>query len=329
MAAPRLPTAVDATHRSVKAERVSAERDRGSELGRFLRARRAQISPAEAGLPTGTGLRRTPGLRREELSTLAGVSVDYYVRIEQGKETRPSPSVVDNLARALRLDETERDYLRDLVSRTSGQVASAAERSSRTVSATTHILLESLRPFPAHVVGRTGDVLAHNPGGLRLLAGLESWPAAQRNVTRYVFLHPAARELFPDWDRQAREMVGFLRAFAGTDPNAPDLAALVGELVLKSPEFARMWQRYEVRGHSRGHKVFHHPDAGEVRLGYQVMQLLGSPGQHLITYVADLGTPEHDKLALLDLIATPRFDAQNAPNGDKRAAPTDSRRNPS
>ncbi|MFZ0717977.1 helix-turn-helix transcriptional regulator [Mycobacterium sp.] len=291
---------------------MTAKPDGGSELGRFLRARRAQITPAETGLPIGTGLRRTPGLRREEVSTLAGVSVDYYVRLEQGKETRPSRSVIDNIARALKLNETEHDYLRDLVARSAGLTPKPPTSTSRTVSPTVHLLLESLRPFPAHVVGRTGDILAHNPGGMRLLPGLESWPGSHRNVARYVFLHPAARELFPDWSRQAREMVGFLRAFAGTDPDAPDLANLVGELVLKSPEFGRMWERYDVRGHSRGNKTFHHPDTGDIALDYQVMQLLGAPGQHLITYLAAPRTPEHDKLALLDMIATEDSAARSA-----------------
>ncbi|WP_250280159.1 helix-turn-helix transcriptional regulator [Frankia sp. Cppng1_Ct_nod] len=275
----------------------------GSELGRFLRARRGRVAPGDVGLPVGTGLRRTPGLRREELASLAGVSVDYYVRIEQGKETRPSPSVLNSLARVLRLDDTEHEYLRQLVARATGQTPPAREVLSRSVSPTVHLLLESLRPFPAHVIGRTGDVLAHNPAGLRLLAGLERWQAPQRNIARYVFLHPAARDLFPDWGRQAQEMVGFLRAFAGTDPDAPDLAPVAGELLVKSPEFARMWERYDVRGHSRGRKMFQHPDAGELTLSYQVMKLLGTPGQHLITYVAEPATPEHDKIVLLDMLA--------------------------
>ena len=149
-------------------EGVSGEQRNGSELGRFLRARRAEVTPAEAGLPTGTGLRRTPGLRREELATLAGVSVNYYTRLERGKETRPSPSVVDAIARALRLDETELEHLHDLAARAARHLPERPAAPSRSVPPGVKLLLESLRPNPAYVVSRTMDVLAANPGGLRL-----------------------------------------------------------------------------------------------------------------------------------------------------------------
>lgn len=125
-------------------------------------------------------------------------------------------------------------------------------------------------------------------------------PARERNITRYVFLHPAARTLFDDWENQVRGCVGYLRAGAATEPDAPDLASLVGELLVKSPDFARLWDRYDVRGHSHGRKTFHHPDVGNLALGYQAMSLAGTPDQHLITYYAEPGTPEHDALTLLD-----------------------------
>jgi hypothetical protein len=122
----------------------------------------------------------------------------------------------------------------------------------------------------------------------------------ERNISRYVFLHPAARHLFDDWDNQVRSCVGYLRAVAVTEPDAPDVTNLVGELLVKSPDFARMWERYDIRGHSYGRKTFHHPDVGDLTLGYQVMQLVGTPGQHLITYYAETDTAEHDALILLD-----------------------------
>jgi transcriptional regulator with XRE-family HTH domain len=171
---------------------VSGEQRSGSELGRFLRARRAEVTPGEAGLPTGPGLRRTPGLRREELATLAGVSVDYYTRLERGKEARPSPAVVDAIAHALRLEETEHEHLRDLAARAARHLPQRSAAPSRTVSPGVKLLLERLRPNPAYVVSRTMDVLTPNPGGLRLYAGIEDWPVSQRNLARYVFLHPAA-----------------------------------------------------------------------------------------------------------------------------------------
>ncbi|MBZ3905405.1 helix-turn-helix transcriptional regulator [Streptomyces griseiscabiei] len=282
---------------------MTSEQPHGTELGRFLRARRAQVTPAEAGLTAGTGRRRTPGLRREELATLAGISVDYYVRLERGKENRPSPSVIDALARALLLEDDEHEHLRSLAALAARTASEPPPAPSRTVRPGVKLLLESLRPNPAHVVSRTFDLLAHNPAGLRLLPGIEDWPANRRNTARYSFLHPAAREVFDDWENSLRGCVARLRAVAGTDPDAPDLAQLVGELLLKSPEFARLWERYDVRGRAYGHKTYHHPEVGTLTLGYQSMQLEGTPGQRLVTYYAEPGTPEHDAIVLLDMTA--------------------------
>jgi transcriptional regulator with XRE-family HTH domain len=283
---------------------MSTDQQHGTELGGFLRARRTRVSPAQVGLPTGTGLRRTPGLRREELATLAGISIDYYTRLERGKETRPSPSVVDSLARALLLDETEHEHLRSLAALAARTAPEPPTAPARTVRPGVKLLLEGLRPFPAHVVSRTGDVLAANPGGLLLLAGLSDWPARQRNIARYVFLHPGAQELFDDWGNQVRGCVARLRALAGTDPDAPDLTQLVGELLLKSPDFARLWERYDVKGHPHGRKTFHHPEVGDLTLGYQSMQLEGTPGHRLVSYYAEKATPEFDAVVLLDLLGS-------------------------
>ncbi|WP_405734177.1 helix-turn-helix transcriptional regulator [Streptomyces sp. NBC_01537] len=276
----------------------------GTELGRFLSARRARVTPADVGLPVGLGLRRTPGLRREELATLAGVSVDYYTRLERGRENNPSPSVVDALAGALLLEGAEHDHLRDLAARAARTTPRSPAASGRTVDPGVELLLESMRPNPAHVVSRTMEVLASNPGGLRLMAGLADWPAQRRNIVRYVFLHPAARDLFEDWDNQIRGCVARLRALAGTEPDAPDLADIVDELLLKSPEFARLWERYDVTGHSSGRKTFHHPEAGDFTLGYQSMELEGAHGQRLVAYHAVPGTPAYDAMRLLDMAVT-------------------------
>lgn len=275
----------------------------GAELGRFLRARRTQTSPQHAGLTVGPGLRRTPGLRREELATLAGISIDYYVRLERGKETRPSPSVLDALARALHLDDQEHQHLRDLAARAARYAPETPPAPSRTVRPHLKLLLESLRPNPAYVISRSMDLLAWNPGGLALYAGLEDWPAKHRNLARYLFLHPAARDLFPDWDRQITACVARLRAVAGTAPDAPDLTNLVGELLLKSPDFARLWERYEVTGRKPAQKTFHHPRVGTVTLTSQSMQLEGTPGQRIGVYTAEPGTADHDALLLLDMTA--------------------------
>jgi len=275
-----------------------------TELGRFLRARRAGLRPAAAGLPMATGTRRTPGLRREELATLAGVSIDYYTRLERGKEARPSLAVVDSLARALLLNEEERDYLRALAAEAArarpGQKRTPRQP-SRTVRQTTRLLLENLRPCPAYLLSRTSYMLAANPGGWRLLPGIEDWPAAQRNSIRYTFLHPAARDLWVDWEQKARACAAQLRAVAGEHPDAPDLAALVGELIVKSPEFSRLWARYEVGKAGFGEKTFRHPAVGTMQLNHEVLELVGTDGQRIVVYMATPGTPDHDAMALLDM----------------------------
>ncbi|MEH0580255.1 helix-turn-helix transcriptional regulator [Streptomyces sp. B21-108] len=274
----------------------------GTELGRFLRAHRTRVTPEEAGMPVGPGLRRTPGLRREELATLAGVSIDYYTRLERGKECNPSQSVIDALARSLQLGEAEHEHLRDLVARAArNAVPESPGELDRAVSPGVQLLLDNLRPFPAYVISRTMDIIACNPSGLRLFAGMGDWPASKRNVVSYVFLHPQARDLFSDWDEQIRACVGRLRALAGIEPDAPDLAQLVGELLSKSPEFTDLWERYDVRWHTHGSKTFHHPEVGDVTPGYQSMLVEGTPGQRFIAYYAEPGTPDHDKLVLLDM----------------------------
>ncbi|HEU5027143.1 MAG TPA: helix-turn-helix transcriptional regulator [Spirillospora sp.] len=275
----------------------------GSELGRFLRARRTQTSPDQVGLSPGAGLRRTPGLRREELATLAGISIDYYVRLERGKETRPSPSVLDALARALRMDDREHQHLRELAARAARYAPEPPPPPSRTVRPHLELLLETLRPNPAYIVSRSMDFLASNPGGLALYAGMDDWPAKHRNLARYLFLHPAARDLFPDWDAQVRGCVARLRAQAGTAPDALDLTSLVGELLVKSPDFAKLWDRYEVTGRKPARKTFHHPHVGAITLSPQSMDLEGTPGQRLGIYLAEPGTPDHDALRLLDMTA--------------------------
>jgi transcriptional regulator with XRE-family HTH domain len=273
------------------------------ELGRFLRARRTQTSPQSAGLTPGPGVRRTPGLRREELATLAGVSIDYYTRLERGKETRPSPAVVDALARALQLDDAEHHHLHDLAVRAARYAPQPAAAPSRTVRPHVRLLLEAMRPNPAYVLSRSMDVLAHNPGGLALYSGIEDWPATQRNLARYLFLHPAAHQVFPGWDNQIRGCVARLRTLAGTDPDAPDLTRLVGELLLKSPDFAGLWERYEVTGRRNTTKTFQHPKVGTITLAFQGMALEGTPGHRLGVYTADPGTPDHDAILLLDMTA--------------------------
>ncbi|MEZ0106720.1 transcriptional regulator with XRE-family HTH domain [Catenulispora sp. EB89] len=273
------------------------------ELGRFLRARRAGVAPADLGLPLGAGTRRTPGLRREELAALAGVSIDYYIRLERGKETRPSPAVVDALGRALRLDAEELAFLRELAAQAArgGAHPRPAASTSRTVRPTLRRLLETVRPCPAYVLSRTNDMLAANPSGLALTPGMIDYPEKQRNTIRYTFLHPQARSLWPDWEVKARSCVAHLRAVAGSDPDDPELAAIVGELAVKSPEFSRMWERYDVRRVGNGQKTFLHPTVGTMTLSHEVMEINRMEGGRIVVYSAEPGTADYDAMVLLDM----------------------------
>ncbi|MFI5776389.1 helix-turn-helix transcriptional regulator [Nocardia sp. NPDC051570] len=273
------------------------------ELGRYLRARRERVRPAEVGLPTA-GVRRTPGLRREELATLAGVSVDYYVRLERGRETNPSAAVLSRLAEALLMTEAEAAHLTALAGRIAGTLP-ARRAADRTVRPTARLLLEAMRPNPAFIVSHINDVLAANPAGLAIFPGITDFPPLRRNLIRYHFLHPAARSLWTDWEGLVTRSVGHLRAAAGTDPDDPELAALVGELCVKSPEFARLWNRYDVCPRSTGTKTYNHPTVGRMSLDFEHLPLADGNGQRLVVYLAEPGTPDHDAMVLLDLSTQP------------------------
>jgi transcriptional regulator with XRE-family HTH domain len=276
-------------------------------MAEFLRVRRGRISPAEVGLPTGLGTRRTPGLRREELAALAGVSVDYYIRIEQGRETAPSDSVLDALARVLRLTDDEHAHLLALADRLAGRTPRRRPADPQPARPGLRLLLGSVRPSPAYVLNEVNDVLAANPEGLALLPGLGDWPPGHRNMIRYTFLHPAARTVFADWNRVARNSVAHLHTAELTA--AAPTAALVAELSGASPEFAALWRRHEVWIKRGGQTAFRHPVIGPLTLANEVLSTAGD-GQRMLVYQAAPGTAEHDALALLamtaDDLAAPR-----------------------
>ncbi|HEY3684152.1 MAG TPA: helix-turn-helix domain-containing protein [Streptosporangiaceae bacterium] len=274
-----------------------------TELGGFLRARRGRLRPADVGLPSGPGPRRTPGLRREELAALAGLSIDYYIRLEQGKETNPSTAILDGLARALHLTEEEHAHLYTLANHAARRTRPSSPRAVLEVRAGLRLLLETVRPCPAYVLNRVNDVLAANPEGLALFAGLGEWPAHRRNTVRYVFRHPAARTLYPDWADTARATAANLRARTLTTPDSPDLAALVEELAAHSDAFARLWRRYDLEYRRSQAKTFHHPEIGDVTLGFETLRI--DDGLRLNLYQAEPGTPDHDALRLLALARTP------------------------
>jgi transcriptional regulator with XRE-family HTH domain len=246
-----------------------------NELRDFLRARRARILPEEVGMPSH-GRRRVPGLRREELSRLAGVSVDYYTQLEQGRDIRPSEQVLDALARALSLDESERAHLHRLARRSP---LPPAEPES--VRAGLWELVDSVG-HPAIVLGRCLDVLAWNRLACALIADFPALPESERNIVRLLFLDARVRALYADWDEVAADAVAHLRAAASEREDAR-LAALVGELTLKSETFAALWARHDVRPKTHGTKRFNHPAAGRLVLDFETLTVPGT-AQSLVIY---------------------------------------------
>jgi transcriptional regulator with XRE-family HTH domain len=239
--------------------------------------------------------RRTPGLRREELATLAGVSVDYYARLEQGRETRPSASVLRALAGALGLTDEEHAHLAALA---------GARRFAHVATGTVEVdpgllqLLATVRPAPSYLLSRVSDVHAANPEGLAMLPGLTDWPAERRNTVRYLFTHPAAEKLFGDWEGSAASNVAHLRTVLTAEPEAADVAALVAELSEASVDFARLWRRYDVAAWTPKTKTFHHPDVGDFTVDSQTLTVT-STGQRLVVYQAPPDSADHRALGRL------------------------------
>jgi transcriptional regulator with XRE-family HTH domain len=267
------------------------------ELKQFLRSRRDRVTPADAGLSGGPARRRVPGLRREELAALAGVSTDYYMRLEQGRNVRPSATVVDSLARALRLDENERAHLFDLARVDRRPPAPRPQR----VRPSMYQLLETLdlAASPAFVLGRRMDVLAANRMARALICDFYALPARQRNKMRFMFLDPAARQLYVEWDQVAADTVAILRLELGRYPDDPALTALVDEVSAASPEFRRWWADHEVHAHTSGHKIYRHPVVGELTVDYQALQLPEDSEQTVFIYTAAVGSPSQEALRLL------------------------------
>lgn len=268
-------------------------------LAEFLRSRRDRIGPADVGLPAGPGLRRTAGLRREELAALAGVSIDYYTRIEQGREIAPSDAVLNALARALRLTDDEHRHLLALADSVAGRTPRRLPVNPRPAPPGLRLLLESVRPSPAYILSTVNDVLAANPEGLALMPGLGDWPTARRNTIRYTFAHPTARTLFADWDRVARNSVAHLRT---AELSAPErVADLVAELSAASGDFAALWRRHDVWVKRGGDTAFQHPVIGAVTLSHDVLST--ADGLRMLVFQAAPGTAEHDALVLLAMTA--------------------------
>ncbi|MER5963019.1 helix-turn-helix transcriptional regulator [Streptomyces sp. NPDC002057] len=274
--------------------------DPSAELSEFLRSRRARLKPEDVGLPDFGRHRRVPGLRREELAQLAGVSVAYYTRLEQGNGRNVSTEVLDSIARALRLSDTERAHLTHLAKPTVKKRQRAAiARPQRVRPGLTH-LLDSMDGVPAFLLGRRLDVLAWNRMARALMGDFAAWEPDERNMARMVFRDPNARDLYVDWECKAVEVVSVLRLYAGCYPDDPQLLALVGELSVKSEEFRSLWAAHTVTDKGHGTKRLRHPLVGEMTLSYESMRVAGDdPDLVLVTYQAEPGTASADALRLL------------------------------
>lgn len=262
----------------------------------FLRSRRARLSPQDVGLTPVGGRRRVAGLRREELAQLAGISVDYYVRLEQGRTQNVSSQVLDAVAAVLRLDHHERNYLHNLVQATRSRPRTALRPEE--VRPGARRLVETAE-LPAYLIGRRLDILAWNRLACTLFIDFERLPEHERNWARLIFLNQDMRSLFKDWTGKARDTLAHLRANAGNHPDDPAIAALVDELSAKNDLFRCWWADHEVRERSHGRKLFNHPRAGDLTLDFEALRLPDEPDQTLIMYTVEPGSASEAALRLL------------------------------
>ncbi|KAF0846634.1 helix-turn-helix transcriptional regulator [Nocardia caishijiensis] len=272
------------------------------ELGGFLKARRAELSPEEVGLSVhSAAARRVAGLRREEVADLAAISHDYYTRIEQGR-LAPSEPVLDALVRVLRLDDAQRDYAENLVRRSDRR---PAKRGQKTVRPQLQRLLDQLTETPALVFGRYLDILAWNHLAAALITDFGQMTPRQRNYVRMVFTDPAMRTLYDDWESVARTCVAILRMDAAANPTDPQLTALVGELSIADEQFRQWWAARNVARQEFGSKTLNHPDVGEMTLNWDTFSSSGDSEQQLVLWSAEPGTTSHEKLRILTSWSAP------------------------
>ncbi|MET9300726.1 helix-turn-helix transcriptional regulator [Micromonospora aurantiaca] len=268
------------------------------ELGAFLRARRGRLRPRDIGLEPG-GRRKVTGLRREELALLAGLSTDYYQRMEQGREVRPSDDVLDAIAGALGLDDTERRHLFTLARAARRPVPARVERGPERVPDSTRRLLRVM-DTPAVVLGRHLDLLDWNPMAQALLGDPADYPPGRLNMLLLMFDDAlTGGRSCPDWERQALDYIGMMRAAVADDPTHPRATAVVGELSIRSAEFRRLWARHDVRASVSGTKTFRVPGLGDIVLDWDTYPLPGSPGPVILVFTAEPGSPDADRLRLL------------------------------
>jgi transcriptional regulator with XRE-family HTH domain len=271
--------------------------DPRAELSEFLRTRRARLKPEDVGLPDFGRYRRVPGLRREELAQLAGVSVAYYTRLEQGNGRHVSAEVLDAIARALRLSDAEHAHLTHLAKPKQKKNKPAGR--TQQVRGPLRTLLDTMDGVPAILVGRRGDILAWNRMAAAVFGDWAELPAQERNWARLVFLRPEYSDLFVDWEDKANDVVAQLRLDAGSHPEDPRLSALVGELSVKSQEFRRLWATHDVKEQCHGVQRLHHPLVGELDLRVESFRQADAHERMLVTYHAEPDSPSVEALRLL------------------------------
>ncbi len=276
--------------------------DNRADVREFLMSRRAKLTPEMAGLPAGTG-RRVAGLRRSEVAMLADVSVEYYAKLERGAIAGVSAGVLDAVARALQLDDTERAHLFDLARAADGIPISGRARGRATRSPAArpslHWALEAFTEGVAVVRNAQSDVIAFNALGRAFYSPLIGDGGRTPNFARFQFLDPASRDFYPDWDLFADMCVAMMRAEAGRDPHNRALQDLVGELSTRSDTFRRLWGAHDVRTHGAGTKRFQHPVVGELTLAYEEFAITAEPGHVMLVYTAEPGSPSAERLRLL------------------------------
>jgi transcriptional regulator with XRE-family HTH domain len=292
--------------------------DNRTEVREFLSTRRAKIGPEQAGIPLYGRRRRVPGLRREEVAQLAGVSTDYYTRLEKGNLSGASDTVLDAIAQALHLDDAERAHLFDLARAARGTAAREPRRRPQSrVRPSMQRILESMTTAPAFIRNGRLDVLAVNRLGRALYAPVFEDPTRTPNLARFCFLDPRADDFYPDWEGAANTTVALLRTEAGRAPYDRALTDLVGELATRSDAFRTRWAAHNVRLHRTGTKHFHHPVVGDLSLAFDAMELPADPGLTLTAYTAEPGTPSAEKLVLLASWSAPVLEAESEPTAER------------
>ncbi|GAA3880843.1 helix-turn-helix transcriptional regulator [Leifsonia kafniensis] len=281
-----------------------------TEVREFLASRRARITPDQTGLPAYGGNRRVPGLRREEVAMLAGMSVDYYTRLERGNLAGASESVLESLARALQLDEAERAHLFDLARTANAGTRPRARRPTPpSVRPVIQRILDSMDGVPAFIRNGRLDVLAANPLGEALYSEMYVNPARPVNHARFTFLDPRATRFWGDWDRAARDTVAILRTEAGKNTYDRALTDLIGELSTRSEAFRALWASHDVKFHRTGVKVFNHPAVGRIEVAFEALELPADDGLTILAYSAEPGSTSADALTLLASWAATSRDA--------------------